>query len=244
MDANRNPQVSKKFSTSELSSAKAALIRQIEIKSEEDPLIGAKIYSKEILNRTTHALKREGALHTESLICALGSLAGYSCQSTIRQILTDKGQDPDAGFIKMKGADGKTYFYGDHINAFLLENKISIWSLAAAACKDSGGKNLIDIGELAAHVAGTIGKTEFGIPRIEEGHETSHTPIEYVKQMWSQMLGDMSEFCPNPQHWPIACGLALQQGIKMCKDTLDSELALSIAMESAVPMSKIDIDAY
>lgn len=227
----------------ETSPMKEALLRQIAEKSKEDPLVGAKLFSKEILQRAIDTLKSDRGLHSESLISAIGSVAGYSCQESVRAAMALNQQDPDAAFLKVAGADGKNYFFGDPINQHLIENKISIWTLAAAAAQDSGSKELLDIQELVSYVSSTVGSKEFGTSRIGEDHRTSHEPAEYVKAMWKPLLEPMKEFCPNPQLWPIACGLALQQAIVLCKDALHPDVALSIAMESAVPMSKVDIDS-
>lgn len=234
----------KKATSNNSSQIKEALLRQIKEKSKDDPLIGAKIASKEILQRILEAMKSEKGVHTESLISAIGSLAGYSCQASIRGLMMLNKQDPNGAFIKAEGVDGKTYFFGDHLNKPLAENKISVWSLAAAGAQDAGNKELIDINEIFSHVTKTIGSEEFGVPRINDGHKPADPPIQYLKALWNPLLDIVNEFCPNPQLWPITFGLVLQQAIIMCKDTLNPHLALTIAMESAIPMSKVDINAY
>jgi len=40
--------------------------------------------------------------------------------------------------------------------------------------------------------------------------------------------------------WPVLLGIAIQQAMYLGKGIIDPGLAVSIVMESAVPMSKVD----
>ncbi|MCK9609455.1 MAG: hypothetical protein M0R33_23755 [Methylomonas sp.] len=68
-----------------------ALVRAIREQSKEDPLVGAKLGGKEIFQRLVDGMKNEKGVHIESVLCALGALAGYSCQANLRAQALAKG---------------------------------------------------------------------------------------------------------------------------------------------------------
>lgn len=221
--------------------AAAALMRAIEEKRKTDPLIGAKLGSKEVNQRLINAMKNEKGVHVESLLSALGALAGYSCQANLRAQALAKGMPETAAFTVIDTADGKKYFFGDPLNQALAESQYSVWGLAAGAAQHNGCSSLPDISEMFAHVSKTVGSDEFGIPRIPEGHQPGDTPINYVRIFWPNLLPTIKKFCQKPSEWPILFGLAAQEIMDMSKGVIAPDLALTIVMESAIPMSKVDL---
>lgn len=225
----------------QLDSAAAALMRAIEKKRETDPLIGAKLGSKEINHRLINAMKSEKGVHVESILCALGALAGYACQANLRAQALENGMPETAAFIVIVTADGKKYFFGDPLNQVLAESQYSVWSLAAGAAQHNGCSSLPDILEIFEHVTKAVGNVEFGIPRIPEGHQPGDTPINYLKVLWPNLLPTIKQFCQKPSEWPILLGFAVQEVINMSKGVIAPDLAIKIVMESAIPMSKVDL---
>jgi hypothetical protein len=51
----------------------------------------------------------------------------------------------------------------------------------------------------------------------------------------------VKSFCPEPVNWPLVFGMAAQEAIIRGKDLIAPGLALSIVLESAIPMSKVDL---
>ena len=222
----------------------AALLAAIEEQKKNDPLIGAKIGGKEILDRLLTVLKDEKGVHAESLFCALGSLAGYACQANLRAQAISKGMDPNAPFIVVKAGDGKPYYFGDPLNQCLAESKFSVWSLSAGAAQHAGAKTLPDINEIFEHSTNALGSEQFGIPRYPTENKAGDLPINYVKALWPLLLPIVKKLEQNPMLWPLLCAFAIQDAIEMTKGTISPEHALSIVMESAIPMSKVDLDSF
>jgi hypothetical protein len=218
-----------------------ALFRAIDAKRAEDPPIGAKIGSREITQRLLAGFKSESGVHIESLLCALGALAGYSCQANLRAQARAKGMPETAPFINLKTKDGRQYLYGDPLNEALAESQYSVWGLAAGAAQHAGCKALPDIKEIFSHVTGVIGDGAFGVPRVPENHRASDTPLDYLTAFWPVLFPMVQRFCPNPVDWPILFSVSVQEVTDMGKDVIDPCLALTIVMESAVPMSKFDL---
>ncbi len=225
--------------------AAEALRLAIAERRKEDPLIGPKIGGRDIAQRLIAGLKTDKGVHVETLLCALGSLAGYSCQTSVRsELVQNKGLAENTVFVVVEGPDGKRYYFGYYLNKPLVEEQYSIWGLAAGAAQYLGSADLIDIKEVFAHVAQTVGGESFGIPRIPQEHKPADVPINYVRFLWPQLLPIVKQYCERPSEWPVLFGLAIQEVLYLAKGAIDPTLALSIVMESAVPMSKVDFDAH
>lgn len=215
--------------------------RALADKRKEDPLIGPKVGSQEILQRLLDAGKTERGVHAESLLCLLGSLAGFACQISVRmKHQLDPATMQSDPLIHIGGVDGKHYFFGDAINRPLAESSHSVWSLAAATAQDLGCGDLPDVNEIFKHVTTSAGTDQFGLPRIDKPNTPGETPISYVAKVWPHIYPLAARFCDKPDELPILFGLAIQQAMTQCKTVLDPRLALQIVMESAIPMSKID----
>jgi hypothetical protein len=216
----------------------AVLLQAIAEKRASDPLIGAKVAGKEVLHRLMNAMTNEKGIQVESLLTALGALAGFSCQMGIRQECENKNIK-ELPFVVMTMKDGKNLFFGDQLNAPLLESQYSVWSLCAAIAQHLGA-TLPDLRELVQHVSKVAGTPEFGRPRIPTGNQPGELPINYVRYLWLPLLPILKKFCGSPQEWHVAFGLAAQEAIGLAKSAINPGMAVAIIMESAVPLSKVD----
>ena len=223
--------------------ASQALFRVLEEKRRTDPLIGAQLGGKEVFQRLLKGMNSERGVHIESLLCALGALAGYACQAQLRAQALAQGLPETASLMTVTAANGKHYFFGDPLNQALAESKYSVWSLAAGAAQHHGCARLPDISAIFTHVSQTVGTEAFGIPRFPEGHNAGDLPVNYVKALWPALLPVVTLYCREPSEWPLLFGVALQQALDAGRQVLSQELALQIIMEAAVPMSKVDLAA-
>jgi hypothetical protein len=228
--------------------ATEAVHRAIAERKKEDPLIGIKIGGKEINHRIIEALGKvdpKGA-HVGSVLTTLGSLAGYSCQLVARINLGELAKEnkvTDADLVHVaETKDGRKFFFGDSINRPLAEDKYSIWSMAAGAAQHNGCTELPDIHEMFTYVTSSIGTPEFGIPRVPDEQKAFDTSANIVIAFWPVIFPMLKEFCDKPSEWPILFAAAIQETIDMSKNIIDPKLALIVVMESAIPMSKIDLD--
>lgn len=218
-----------------------AFFRQLAEKSKTDPLIGAKIGKNEILQRLLDAMKTDRGVHIESLLCALGSLAGYACQASVRAQAVARGLPETALLVSAETKDGNTYYFGDNLNKPLAESQYSVWGIAGGGAQQYGCNALPDLTGIFKHVTETGGTPAFGKPRVPDGHAAHDLPINYVKTLWPALFPTIQKFCSNPEHWPVLLALSIQDAIGMGKQTLDPCIALQIVMESAVPMSKVKL---
>lgn len=218
----------------------SGMLHGIEEKKQTDPLIAPKVVSKEIVNKLINSLQTENGVHIESILCALGSLAGYSCQISLRAQAAQQGLPEYSVFDIIKTKDGKQYFFGNQLNELLVELPDSVWSLLAGAAQEIGCKNLPDITNIFKHAAQTVGEISFGIPQLPDEHKPHNLPIQYLITYWPSIFLLVKQFCHMPSEWPIAFSFAVQQVILMSDKVIDTKMAMLIVMESAIYMSKID----
>lgn len=219
--------------------ATTALLRQIDAHRAGDPLIGAKVGAKEVFGRVIQALQGERGVHIESLLCALGALAGYACQAGVQAQLDDPAVPDPEPFTMVETGDGTRYCFGNALNAALAESEYSVWSLAAGAAQDAGATEFVDMMALFRHVSASIGTPDFGVPRVPDDHRPAALPIAYLQALWQPLLPTVKLFCPDPRQWHLVYALAVQEAIALGKQALDPALALCIVMECALPMSKV-----
>ncbi|HLO96616.1 MAG TPA: hypothetical protein VK195_20080 [Burkholderiaceae bacterium] len=218
-----------------------ALQRAIEAQRQTDPLIGAKLGAREVLQKLLQGMKGERWVHAESLLCALGALAGYACQASLRAQALAKGLPEASPFITVQGPDGTKTFFGDALNQALVEGTHSVWSLAAGGAQQLGCLTLPDVKPIFEHVVQSAGTASFGLPRLPEGRVAGDTPVNYVKALWPALLPTLTLYCKEPSEWPQLFGGAVQEAMTASKAVLAPEVALLIVMECAIPMSKVDL---
>lgn len=221
----------------------ASLLDRIKEMSPNDPLIGAKIGGKELALRLLEQLKTDKGIHVESLMCAAGALAGYSCQATVRAKNRAQGLEELASLSVATTDDGRTFVFGDFLNKYLAESEMSVWSIAAGGAEACGCTQILDVNDIFLHVANTIGTSQFGVPRLPEGHPIHEQPQEYVTRLWPVLFPMVERFCPEPDHWPMLFGIAIQDLLFQTKGTLNPCVALRVVMETAVPMSKVPLSS-
>jgi hypothetical protein len=221
--------------------AEAAILKQIQRLSKDDPLIGAKLGKQYALDLVLNSLRDQRGTHLESALCALGSLAGYACQASVRAQSRAQGLGELAHLDRVECANGSSYFFGDRLNELLAGGEYSVWSLAVGAARAGGCEQTLDLEELFRHVAATVGGGDFGEPRLPSEHRAHDLPINYLRAMWPSVFPLVSRFCPKPEHWSVLLGLAIQELVVQYRDLVHPCISLQIVMESTVPMSKVEL---
>ncbi len=228
-------------STSSLSPQTEALLHVILQHGKEGPMASARMGAKEVSQRLLARMENQQGIHFESLLCSLGALSGYACQAYLRAQAVARGMRENSAFLVVDTSDGKQFFFGDPLNKTLVNSQYSLWSLAATAARQVGAEEFPDMNELFEHTASVLGSKQFGIPRIAEQHRAKDLPLNYLKDLWPELLPVVKSFCPAPANWPIVFGMATQEAIIRSKDLVEPALALKIVLESAIPMSKVDL---
>jgi hypothetical protein len=184
----------------------------------------------------------ERGVHVESMFVALGAVAGYGCQIAARLappqvIIADPGRTP---WAEARGADGKTYYFGDAPNHYLLEAPDSFWNVAAGIIGQIGTQPVPDHREIAAHVAATVGGPEFGAIRFPPGTSAAHAPWDYLTALWPEVRVRLDQGGLAPTEWPVGFGITAQIALLAAEEIIEPAAGLAITMEAAVAMAKVD----
>lgn len=206
-----------------------------------DPLIGPKVGADKIQNWVMGAVETERGVHVESLFVALGALAGFACQMSARRLLQDGGH-PDFGtpWAEVGGADGRTYHFGDAINYELLEAPMSLFAVSAGIIAKISEQPVPDMVPIVRHVAETVGGGAFGTIRFPEGTAAGDTPINYLIHFWHVVPEIAYPLGIDEREWPTLFGIAAQNCLSMAREVIAPTVALTLFMESAIAMAKVD----
>jgi hypothetical protein len=187
-----------------------------------------------VLCRLWATLQGREGVHPESLLACLGALAGYACQVNASARPTGDLSSPRTGPL---------HFAGSVPNPSLAGTPVSVCSLVGRTVQKLG-KPQPDVDEILRHVTETLGTSGFGVPRVPPEHRPRHSPVVYLKQIWPQILPIAQPFCRRPAQLPVLFGIAIQRAIELTQGTLNPTLGATIAMESAVAMSKVVLPKF
>ena len=203
-----------------------------------------------LLGWLSDELRRGKQAQPESVLCALGALAGYAAQQAIREAVVKPGKlTLDQAFVVIETRSGEVFFFGDLLNAIIVSKDggrnglresghASIWKIVSDAGYEAGAINLPDVTDVIKHCAATVGSQEFGIPRAPHAHMPDILPREAVSRFWPAVRRKLAGV--EPMSWPLHLAMAAHMLIVELKDTIRPDIAVQLVMEAAVPMSKID----
>lgn len=205
-----------------------------------DPLPGAQLGGRIILERLLGSMKDKRGVHVESLATALGALAGRACQvAALEGLRSGASEYRGLSLMTVAGANGDEYFVGDAINFPLAESKYSVWGLVAGAAQQHGAQ-VPDLTELFRHSASTLGGAEFGLPRFAPGTGAGGTPRGYLA-MWDPLQLSVRQAAPRTEQWPMAYGIAVQNLFAMAEGHFDLGVLTRVVMDSAIATSKLKL---
>ena len=199
---------------------------------------GSQTAAASVLDAVMKATTTPHGVHLESLITALGALAGRASHlAAVDGIRTGNSAYSGRSINVIGSHDGRDAYIGEAINLNLAGATYSVWSLAAAKAIQFT-QQLPDLDELFLHGAKTLGGPEFGRPRYAPGTEAGRTPVEYL-ELWDDLTPTLEKLAPHPQQWPAVFGIALQNAFALTKGEFDTTALLRVAMDSALAMSKL-----
>lgn len=197
----------------------------------------------EVFACLTARLKQDGRVHIESMLCALGAVAGYACQAQLRAQAAAAGLPEASPFHVVTGADGKRYFFGELLNGLLAGPQMSIWTVCSGALGIAGKAGLPDPAEIFQHVSASAGSPAFGVPRVPAAHQPVEPPLACLKALWPLVGPIAARHCPDPAHWNMLFCAAIKRTLQVAEGTIAPEPAFRLVMESGVAMSKVDLGA-
>ncbi|MCB1500424.1 MAG: hypothetical protein KDK07_11660 [Bauldia sp.] len=195
-------------------------------------------------------------VHVETLMTVVGKLAGFAAQCAAWDAVRRSGKPaPKDGLVLATTPSGERFYFGDLINGYLVPEgarEWTVWGFGAAAAVEAGlpEARLPDYVDMFRHASATIGTGDFGIPRVSADHRPHLSPKEALVRFWPAARAILARTDgPEPgksvpvEYWPAILGLVARQYILMAREALDPAMSLSLVMESAITMSKVDPDS-
>ncbi|MBZ8134571.1 hypothetical protein [Afifella sp. IM 167] len=185
----------------------------------------------------------EHGIHAETLLNAIGALAGFSTQIVVRRgVLEPAGIPVERALAVLTGKDGRRYYFGEALNLLLASEEkgtLSLWRFVAApACE--AGLDIPDLRPLFREIAATAGGEEFGIPSMARKRRLREFPLDALRSHWWAVQSVLERNEIEPKRWSIVLGTAAQQLIALVSPLLPPDVGALIVMESAIMMSKVD----
>lgn len=208
---------------------------------ENDELVTrARAAAPTLLSAVMTATTTQHGVHLESLVTALGALAGRACHlAAVDGISMANPAYANMALNVIGLRSGETLFAGDAINRPLAESQYSVWGLTAGKAQQMGFA-LPELAELFTNAAQTMGTPDYGRPRFAPDTNAGDTPQGYLR-LWNDLTPTLQLLAPHPQQWPIAFGLAIQQAFDMTKGQFDLTVLTRVVMDSAIAISKLRV---
>jgi hypothetical protein len=148
-------------------------------------------------------LKTDRGVHAETLMVAVGAIAGFAAQNAVWQTVARSGKavrqlDPanlhaDSSFLFVVARSGEKFYVGELLNGYLAPEagagatiKYPLWNLIAATALEAGVSisDLPDLREMFRYVSKTVGTDAFAIVRAEAGHQPGLSARQALKMYW------------------------------------------------------------
>lgn len=157
------------------------------------------------------------------------ALAGHACQQAVK---ADKGS-----FAVVTTEDGKRLYFGDDLNRYILEDRLSVVNFILAVSDISQD----DVLTIVADFAKLIGNKNLTVC----GYDPKSL-YEQVNSCWEGIFVNMtSQYCKSPKEWPILYGIVLQNIMLTAIDAgAPKDEVGKIAVEYAVAISKMDKGSF
>ena len=213
----------------------------------KDPLIAAKMTSKDITGNLLEMLKDDRGVRVETALGVLGTLSGFSASyAMIEAVNSGKIQMamPEVAIAELKS--GERAMMGNYINRKVAEGEaiggqtLSLWHLIAGMVQHLGQTTTVNLEEIFGRTAQTIGTEAFWKLNLPDAHHPGDSIQNFVTHLFPKFLPILQRYDLPVDQYYLAFSLSAQEVLQMAKDTIAPDLAAQIIMECAIPASKID----
>lgn len=216
--------------------------------------IAANFAVADLVNNLPGKLTVDGKIHAETLLGAIGAIAGYAAQRAVLSAVKPEDITQENGFHMVQTTAGDLFLFGVPVDRALLPRSNGdadkLWPLAAGGAITAGldPNGLPPVPPMFEHVAKMLGSPREGLPSL--GTTEFLLPLkELLKTVWPFALmcfeGQISGKALNPpivvsQRWrPIIAAIAASRMIGETAHVLPPLAGLTIVMESAIYASKL-----
>lgn len=221
--------------TPQLASLRALIAKQ----RQDDPLVGAKVGSKLALDMLLDQLTTEHGVHAESLMAISGVLVGLSVQASLWEEAQRLGQRRIPGVQRVTCGDNSQVWIGEPITKRMMAGYGSPWQLLREAARQEGCPSLPEGEQLVLDSVQRIGTPSFGHPAVPASHTPQVLAADEQIGLWRLYLPLCLACCDKTEEWPLLFGLLASRALKLVKPTLSADLAIRLAMDSALDAAKV-----
>lgn len=162
-------------------------------------------------------------------LALVAALAGYACHKAVMK-------ETDMTLVMVELKDGRTFYYGDDLNFFLLENKYSVYSFIKGYLDVAMGRPAdLDVKRIVAEQTETLGKLDKKLCDV-------YFPdglYREMKECWDGIFENMTaKICTSSRQWPVLFSVVLQVVMRhMEGDPVKKSVQ---ALQTAIYISKMD----
>ena len=199
------------------------------VETEEQLLKRLSGHAGNVLNMFKAYFNTPNGIDIRRALIFTAALAGHACHQAVK---ADKGS-----FAVVTTKDGKCFYFGDDLNRYLLEDRLSVVNFILAVSDISQD----DVLAIVAGFANQVGAEDITV--CGYGPKSLY---EQVNSCWEGIFVNMtSQYCKTPPEWPILYSIVLQNIMLMAFDAgAPKDEVGKIAIESAVAVSKMDKDSF
>ncbi|HEX5276409.1 MAG TPA: hypothetical protein VFW42_01940 [Fluviicoccus sp.] len=221
---------------------KLALQQQLVAARHSDPMGALKLGARQVVERVRTALAAELGPPAETLLAALGALAGYAAQSAVRTVRVKVGGQPEAEVFDIRMADQQRYFFSAEVDLFLQGERDSLKARLEQAGKTLGLQSVPDIADILRHADASAGDRYFGVLRVPDRNRPVRKPVFLLGRLWQPLFSELRTYCQNPGEWPLLYFYAIEEALHLTRGTVDPAVAMTIILESAASMARVDLN--
>lgn len=170
----------------------------------------------------------QGTDMTIVMIYAAG-LAGCACHEAVKA--------EGGTFAMVKTTNGQTFYMGDDVNKYLLEDRLSVISFISAV-----GEGAID--NVLSYVIAFV--SSLGDPNLSVCDMTADSVYRMVKECWDGIYATMTtRICKAPSEWPVLYGIVLQNIMREALQIgAPADEVKRIALECSIALSRMGDDTF
>jgi len=173
-----------------------AVLETLKKRDRSDPKVRLQLAGKAVFEETIQLIQSERGVRIEDMLGILGATGGFSCAVGALDIYHRVGlRGNQEGLVQVTTDSGQTYYFGELPNELLWEGPMSLLRLTLGIAQAQGGSVAAEmVSDAAAHVAGTVGQENFGVPRLPDEHMPGDLPINYIKHVWPNVRAGLDNY--------------------------------------------------
>lgn len=186
-------------------------------------------YAEPVLNAFLAKFKKPSGIDMRQALVFSAAFAGHACHRAAKK--------RKESYAVVTTEDGKNFYFGDDVNRYLLEDRLSVVNFILAASEISKE----DVLSIVAEFSSMIGSEDLSVCEYEP-----QSLYEAVSQCWEGIFDDMtSKYCDSPAEWPILFGIVLHTILQMAIGAGEPKGEMGKrAVACAVALSKMDKDSF